>query len=765
MADPRGRGGAGGPAPRIRARPRAGPAAALALCAAFAIVSAAVITAEGWAFRGAEISAGEPAPHTVRAAALAGVGAPAGPGVDAGPILAQRGAALSEDTAAAARAALESRPRGLAGWAGYAGLALVLALGYVLAARTRRGGLARAHVVTLGAVVALAAAAQAALLLTTVSNLLMPVAGLALLGAVAVDRRTGVAAGALAAALIALLGPADLGVAAVLGAQALAPVAACREGEKRRLALVLAGLVGGAAAAAVYAGLHHLSAGALPVAELADPLRSPWLASGAGGALGGLLAAALAPVYRYLLGEVTAAKLTQLADLSHPLLKELAAVAPGTWQHSLATANMAEVAASAVGADGALARVGAYYHDVGKSVQPEYYVENLAPGVASPHDHLPPQGSRDAIVAHVTDGLRLARRYRVPARIADFIATHHGDGVLEYFWSRCRAQGNPRGLTEADFRYPGVRPHSRETAIVAICDAVEAASRTLKSPSERSIEDLVRRIVHGKLAQGQLDESGLTLADLRGISAALVAILASAHHGRVEYPWQSEEERDDLRDGAALTPTTADERPGQAVDGADEGAALAGRAAPRAAMTDTGDAARPDSGDAELGIAPTERLSQRPAPDAAGAPGAAGAGAPGGATGAGAPGGAADKALALGETAPQAATQATSKAGTAAPEAGEADGSSAAVASGREGAAAGIEPGAAADGAAPGEGGPESAAAGGDSSREGGPEAAEAEEEDDALGPGTMVLGPPPKSRGARARGRDASRGRGPREG
>jgi hypothetical protein len=128
----------------------------------------------------------------------------------------------------------------------------------------------------------------------------------------------------------------------------------------------------------------------------------------------------------------------------------------------------------------------------------------------------------------------------VPERIIDFMHMHHGDGVLEYFWAKCQEQGNPRRLTIEDFRYPGVPPQSRETAILAICDAVEAASRTLKRPDERAIESLVQRIVYGKLHLGQLDESGLSMADLRRMSDSLREAIRAAHHDRIEYPWQRE---------------------------------------------------------------------------------------------------------------------------------------------------------------------------------------------------------------------------------
>src|SRR5262249_55619112 len=152
----------------------------------------------------------------------------------------------------------------------------------------------------------------------------------------------------------------------------------------------------------------------------------------------------------------------------------------------------------------------------------QYYIENLGSGQASPHDAIAPELSADAIFSHVTEGVRLARARRLPEAVIDFMHMHHGDGVLEYFWHKCLEQGNPKNLAPTTFRYPGIKPQTRETPILAICDAVEAASRTLRRPEARAIEQLVQRIVYGKLDLGQLDESGLTVAELRVVAGTLV---------------------------------------------------------------------------------------------------------------------------------------------------------------------------------------------------------------------------------------------------
>jgi len=246
------------------------------------------------------------------------------------------------------------------------------------------------------------------------------------------------------------------------------------------------------------------------------------------------------PIYQRLVGEITTGKLIALDDLSHPLLRQIAERAPGTWQHSLMMANLADIAANEIGANARLVRVGAYFHDLGKSLQPKYFIENLEPGEISPHDQLPPEVSCDAIFAHVTEGIVTARNAGLHERIVDFMHMHHGNGILEYFWGKTREQGNPKELSIDYFRYPGVPPQSRETAILAICDAVEAASRTLKKPDSASIDSLVQRIVYGKLHLGQLDESGLSMSDLRRVVDSLRDTIRHANHGRIEYPWQKE---------------------------------------------------------------------------------------------------------------------------------------------------------------------------------------------------------------------------------
>ncbi|HSK00281.1 MAG TPA: HDIG domain-containing protein, partial [Kofleriaceae bacterium] len=455
-----------------------------------------------------------------------------------GGVIVERGAVATPAQEQAARLAAASRPRGALSYVA------IFALTFVFAAlfthhlrRSTRGRLLRVQIVTLATIAALALAVKALLLATSISILVVPVALLAIVPTMALDRVVGLATGVLAALITSLLVPFDVTVAILLLVQAAAAGLLVAEGPRRRWrAALIAGLVTTLLTAATLLLVTYLTRNAWPA--LGDPLRSPWLAAAIGPALAMVLAVPLLPLYQLLVGEVTHGKLVELADLSHPLLRQIAERAPGTWQHSLMMANLAEIAANAIGADGRLVRVGAYFHDLGKSLTPKYFIENLQPGETSPHDQLPPEASCEAIFAHVTEGIAAARRAGLHERIVDFMHMHHGDGVLEYFWGKTQEQGNPRGLAIEQFRYPGHPPQSRETAILAICDAVEAASRTLRKPEPAAIDALVQRIVYGKLHLGQLDESGLSMADLRRISDSLREAIRHANHGRIEYPWQ-----------------------------------------------------------------------------------------------------------------------------------------------------------------------------------------------------------------------------------
>jgi cyclic-di-AMP phosphodiesterase PgpH len=528
----------------IRTQRRAGPIAGFFLALAFAAALLPIATAERLLNLDRPFAAGDVAPMTVRLPDSGTLRDPVlAARLGAGRILAARGEVLDGERAALAN---EVHARALRGTARIVGLGIAFALiGLLLCAYMRtshRGRLLRRQITLLVTFVILAAGVKAALLLTSVSWFAMPTGAFALLAVVLIDRYAGfgtaVALGFVATAVM----PFDASVAIVLGAQGLGAVVAFKN-PKKRASFLLAGVVAGLAATAAYVASAYVYGGGVTIAELTDLPRSSLLGALAGGLVSGPLAIALRATVERLGGEIPRSRLVELSDLDHPLLKKIAASSPGTWQHSLAMANMAEIAANSIGANALLVRVGAYYHDLGKSLQPQYYIENLAGGETSPHDELPPETSADAIFAHVTEGVRLAREHGLPTAVTDFMHMHHGDGVLEYFWQKCLEQGNPNGLTAEAFRYPGVKPQTRETAILAICDAVEAASRTIARNDTRAVQQLVQRIVYGKLHLGQLDEAGISVTELMKVANSLVDTVTHANHGRIEYPWQREERR------------------------------------------------------------------------------------------------------------------------------------------------------------------------------------------------------------------------------
>jgi putative nucleotidyltransferase with HDIG domain len=540
----------------VRPRPRVGALLGLLLAFGFAALVAPAVTAESWL--GATVEVNKPAPITVRVPPFAG----ADDGPRGGGVVIGRGEVPGLGRAGDAQEVLARQPRPLPAMAAYFVILFALAAIYSHhCRRSNRGRLLRVQLINLGVLAASAVAIKVLMLTTTMSVLAVPVALAAIVPTLVLDRTVGLATGVLAALVMSLVVPFDLGVATILLAQA--SIAGLIVPDRQR-SPITAALLGGAAAAigaALTYGIYlFLSTGVAPWGELSTPMSSPWVAAVIGGALSLVLVPLAIPLYQLFVGEITHGKLVRLEDLAHPMLRQIATKAPGTWQHSLAMANMAELAANAIGANGRLVRVGAYFHDLGKSLQPKYFIENLEAGEVSPHEKLPPEVSCDAIFAHVTEGLTTARRAKLPERIIDFMHMHHGNGVLEYFWARCQEQGNPNRRTIEDFRYPGVPPQSRETAILAICDAVEAASRTLKRADEQAIGSLVQRIVYGKLHLGQLDDSGLSMADLRRISDSLRETIKHAHHGRIEYPWQRAEAAEAAAaSGATTAPATPKE--------------------------------------------------------------------------------------------------------------------------------------------------------------------------------------------------------------
>lgn len=271
----------------------------------------------------------------------------------------------------------------------------------------------------------------------------------------------------------------------------------------------------------------------------------------ANGILCAILALTLLPLFEILFDITTDVSLIELSDLGHPLLQRLAIEAPGTYHHSLVVATLSQTASEAIGANGLLARVCAYFHDIGKLTKPEYFTENIQTR-QDPHENLTPTMSALLIVAHVKEGIGMAIRHRLPRQVMDSIERHHGTGLVSYFHHKA-LQRNEReqhregatrqsaGLvSEENFRYPGPLPVTRETSIIALADAIEAASRSLIKPTPGHIEELINEITHRKWLDRQLDESLLTLAELKVVKRSFVFTLMNMLHSRIPYPTTGE---------------------------------------------------------------------------------------------------------------------------------------------------------------------------------------------------------------------------------
>ncbi len=231
--------------------------------------------------------------------------------------------------------------------------------------------------------------------------------------------------------------------------------------------------------------------------------------------------------------------LLELSDFNHPLLRELSQKAPGTFHHSIIVGTLAEKAAKAVGANPILARVGAYYHDIGKIMRPEYFIENTMDSDKSKHEWLPPDVSVQMVVSHVTDGIALANKHHLPQRVIDFIPMHHGTTLVAYFYGKALRRPFATGdVSEEDYRYDGPKPHSKETAIVMLADSVEAAARSLQDKSLDNIETVMEDIVKSRYEEGQLDNTDLTFSDLTRIKESFLSVMSGIYHKRIEYPDQ-----------------------------------------------------------------------------------------------------------------------------------------------------------------------------------------------------------------------------------
>ena len=258
--------------------------------------------------------------------------------------------------------------------------------------------------------------------------------------------------------------------------------------------------------------------------------------------LNGIASSSLTILLQYfiaqMLGMTTALQLMEISRPDHPLLQFILRNAPGTYQHSLQVANLAEQAAERIKADPLLTRVGALYHDAGKAMNPFFFIENQLPGIPNPHDELEPAVSAETIIRHVPEGLELARKYRLPRRIHSFIAEHHGTMITRYQYAKAveAASGDENQVDSTKFRYPGPRPRLRETAILMLADGCEARMRAERPKDESELRVLIKSVVENRLITGQLDNTDLTLRDLDTIVDSFTATLRGTYHPRIEYP-------------------------------------------------------------------------------------------------------------------------------------------------------------------------------------------------------------------------------------
>ncbi len=257
--------------------------------------------------------------------------------------------------------------------------------------------------------------------------------------------------------------------------------------------------------------------------------------AGSNAALSAIIAMGFVPVFEWFTGITTDQTLLEWADPNAPLLRRLSLEAPGTYAHTINVANLAELAAGSIGAHALLCRVGLYYHDVGKVLKPHYFVENQPEG-RNPHDKLKPDTSAAILVEHVVEGIRLGKGAKLPEIVQRFISEHHGTQLITYFFNRAQQELGEDGVDEAEYRYPGPKPQSRETAVAMMADSIESATRVLQEPTPERVRDLVDGIIESKRKDGQLDEAPLTMREITILKDTFVKALSGIHHHRIDYP-------------------------------------------------------------------------------------------------------------------------------------------------------------------------------------------------------------------------------------
>lgn len=255
------------------------------------------------------------------------------------------------------------------------------------------------------------------------------------------------------------------------------------------------------------------------------------------GLLSGALTIGLLPFFEWAFGLISPMRLIELSNPNHPLLKKILTETPGTYHHSVMVANLADASCEAIGANGLLARVGCYYHDIGKTKRPQYFIENQV-NIANPHDSLPPEKSRDIILSHASQGAELLRKHKMPKEIIDIADQHHGTSLLKFFYMK-EKEMNP-DVEETAYRYAGPKPQTKEIAVIMAADSIEAAVRSMKDPTSEKIKKLVNAIIEDKLKDGQFDECDITMKELKTIKNVMCETLNGIFHTRIEYPKDEE---------------------------------------------------------------------------------------------------------------------------------------------------------------------------------------------------------------------------------
>lgn len=343
-------------------------------------------------------------------------------------------------------------------------------------------------------------------------------------------------AGLISAIAVVAIGQGMQELVMLIGAVAVAVLSL--ERIRSRIKLVNVGMFAGVVAASLYVAM-----GLVYDQPLNTSLLGYAVLNGAWALAAGFIMTGSLPYIENVFGVLTDLSLLELGDVAHPLLQELVRRAPSTYNHSITVGSIAEAAAESIHARGLLVRVGAYFHDIGKMLKPSYFIENQAKD-DNRHEALVPAMSTLVIIAHIKDGADLARQHRLPQPIIDLVAQHHGTTRVEFFFGRAteqqQADPNASEVDESSFRYPGPKPQTKEAAVLMLADAVESASRTLVDPTPARIESLVRELAESRLRDGQFDESGLTLRELRTIEKSMVMSVTSIYHGRIKYPEQKQ---------------------------------------------------------------------------------------------------------------------------------------------------------------------------------------------------------------------------------